>query len=463
MHGLGEHVHRLHIFHLIAQGLQDLGISGEGGGIAGDVDDAGGLHAGGGGEDFFAAAGADGVHDDHVRAKAFFIELWHPFAGVGGVEFGIGNLISFCIFLGVFDGFLHDLDADDAFGFLGKAQRNGAGAAVGVDDGLATGELRAGEGFFVEPFGLEAMDLEEGEGGDFEGNAAEGGGQGFLAPKVMNLISQDRIARMVLHVVIDGDHFGQGLAHFLHPQVGEGELAHAGDDDRHDAAFVADPAHDVTDGAFLRFLVVGGDVVAGHEILSKAEEFVIDFFLNEATVDGDHLVAALAVVAKHCALLAFGGRDGHFISVMPGMGGADDGLHQVFADAADAAHHVTDPALLDSELPFVGEVGNLAAAAALVYRASGHRAGRGGDVDGNETPCGVGFLRRHDGGGDGFLRQRAGDEEGEVFHRADAFAMNAEVADGQAVGLALFDWNIFLGHGSSFFAFGNSGSDFSEE
>ncbi len=267
----------------------------------------------------------------------------------------------------------------------------------------------------------------------------------------MDFLAEDRIARLALHVVIDGDHLGKGGAHFLHPKVSEGELVCAGDDDRHDAAFVADAAHDVTDGASFRFLVVCGDAVAGHEVLGEAEELVIDFFLDEAAVDGDDLVAALAVVAQHGAFLSFGGGDGHFISIMPRMKSADDGLHHLFADAADAAHHVLDSALLDGELAFVGEMGNLAAAAAFVHRAGGYRAGRGGDVDGNETPCGVGFLRRHDGGGDGLARQRPGDEESEVLHRADALAMNAEVANRKAVGLALFDRDMFLGHGSSFY------------
>ena len=108
------------------------------------------MHAGRCGEDIFAAAGADWIHDDDVGAEAFFVELWHEFSGVSGVEFGIFDMIEGGILLRIFDGSFHDLDADDAAGFLRKTEGNGARPAVGVDHGLSAVEVGIGEGFFIE-------------------------------------------------------------------------------------------------------------------------------------------------------------------------------------------------------------------------------------------------------------------------------------------------------------------------
>ena len=225
VHGLGEHVDGGDFLHGIAKSGEDLRIAGKGGCVAGDVDDARGLHACRCGEDGLTAAGADGVHDDDVGAKAFLVELWHEFSGISGVEFGVFYVIEGGVFLRVFDGFLDDFDADDATGFLREAEGDGAGAAVGVDDGFSAVEVGIGEGFFIEELGLGFVDLEEGEGGDFEGDAAKGRGQGLFAPEVMDLFSEDGIAFVVLDIVIDGDDFGEEFSHFGDPEVGERELS----------------------------------------------------------------------------------------------------------------------------------------------------------------------------------------------------------------------------------------------
>lgn len=104
------------------------------------------------------------------------VELWHEFSGIRGVEFGVFDVVEGGVFLRVFDGFFHDLDADDASGFLGEAEGDGTCPAVGVDHGLSAVEVGIGEGFFIEKLGLRFVYLKEGEGGDFEGEAAKGRG-----------------------------------------------------------------------------------------------------------------------------------------------------------------------------------------------------------------------------------------------------------------------------------------------
>ena len=147
------------------------------------------MHACGGFENVFAASGSDGVHDDDVGAKAFFVEFRHEEACVGGVEFGVFYMVECGIFLSVLDGFPDDFAADDAACFFRKAEGNGACAAVGVDDGFPAFEVSGIQGFLVEDFCLGLVDLEEGKWRYFEGNAAEGCGEGLSSPDVVDFRS----------------------------------------------------------------------------------------------------------------------------------------------------------------------------------------------------------------------------------------------------------------------------------
>lgn len=268
------------------------------------------------------------------------IELWHEFSGISGVEFGVFYVVEGGVFLRVFDGFFHDLDADDAAGFLGEAEGDGTCPAVGVDHGLSAVEVGISEGFFIEEFGLRFVYLKEGEGGDLEGEAAKGRGQGLFAPEVMDLFSEDGIAFVVLDIVIDGDDFGEEFSHFGDPEVGERELSRSSHDDGHDFAVIADAPHDVADAAAACFFVVAGELMACHEALCKAQQTVVFFFLNGAARDRDDLMAALPVVAKDGAARHLTDGDGHFIAVVPWAGGAGDGADKALFAAADAHHHV---------------------------------------------------------------------------------------------------------------------------
>ena len=350
------------------------------------------------------------------------------------------------ILLRIFDGFFHDLDADDAAGFLRKTEGNGARSAVGVDHGLSAVEVGIGEGFFIEEFGLRFVYLKEGEGGDFEGEAAKGRGQGLFAPEVMYLFPEDGIAFVALDIVIDGDDFGEELSHFGDPEVSEREFLRSGHDDGHDFAVIADASHDVADVAAACFFVVAGELMACHEALGKAQQTVVLFFLNGAARDRDDLMAALPVVAHDRAARHLTDGDGHFIAVVPWVSGAGDGADKAFFIAADAHHHVFHAPLFHGKLAFIGEVGDLTAAAGAVDWAGGCGAMHGGDFDGNETPCGVGFLRRHDHGLYGLAGESAGDEDGEVIDSSDAFAVDTKVADGEGVCFVDFDGNVFLRH-----------------
>lgn len=160
--GHGEHVDGLDFLGFVAELLEDGEVAGEAGGVAGDVDDAVGVHVGEGLEDSLGAAGARRVDDDDIGAHALFVEARHDFCRIADDELSVADVVVAGVLLCVEDGRLDDLDAVDLAGFLREEQRDRAGAAVGVDDGLLALEVREFQRLVVKDFGLLRVDLEEG-------------------------------------------------------------------------------------------------------------------------------------------------------------------------------------------------------------------------------------------------------------------------------------------------------------
>ena len=157
-------------------------------------------------------------------------------------------------------------------------------------------------------------------------------------------------------------------------------------------------------------------------------------------------MAALAVVANHRTAGDLGYGHGHFVPVVPRMVRRKNGKHQVFRKAAQTAHHVFHPLFFQRQLAFIGEMGNLAAAAGMVGRAFRLCAEGRGAVYGNQPSLGIGFLGRHDTGSHRLSRQGAGHKDGEIFDGTDAFSMNTQVAYGKGVDFVHFYRNISFGH-----------------
>lgn len=428
---LGEHVHRLDLDEGVAEGTEPGGVPGEGGGIARDVHDAPGLHARCGAEHVLAASGTDRVAHDDVRSEPLLVELRHELSRVGGVKFRMADAVGLCIFLRIADGVGDDLDADDAPGFPGEAEGNGAGAAVGIDDRFLSGELREIEGRAVEHFRLLGIDLKEGIGRDLEAEAAQGAGQRFCAPEAADLRAEDDVARPALHIVVEGDHFRQGLPHFLDPFPLAGELHRGGDDDGHEPAVVAHAAHDVAHAALAGLFVVGADAVLIHEGLCEEEEPVIGLLLDGAGQGGDDGVAALTVVAEARPAVNETGGNGHFIPVTEGMRGGENRTDDIRGIASDFRDGAGSALPFGPELARIGEVGDLAAAAVRIDRAGRRGPVFGRGKNGLQPARGIGFLDGSHHSADRFARQRAGDEEGEAFVFPDAFAVDAQIVNGE--------------------------------
>ena len=82
-------------------------------------------------------------------------------------------MVSFGVCYGIADGVRVQFDADDFSGIAGCDEADGSDSAVGVQDAFVSGEAGQGDGFFVQVFRLNRVDLVEGLRGDAEGAAAE--------------------------------------------------------------------------------------------------------------------------------------------------------------------------------------------------------------------------------------------------------------------------------------------------
>ena len=135
MRGHREHVDGLDFLSFVAELLEDGEVAGEAGWIAGDVDDAVGLHVGKGLEDGLGAAGARRVDDNDIGTHALLVEARHDFGRIADDEFGVADVIVARVLLRIEDG--------------------------GLDDLLAL-EVRELQRLVVEDFGLLRVDLKEG-------------------------------------------------------------------------------------------------------------------------------------------------------------------------------------------------------------------------------------------------------------------------------------------------------------
>ena len=125
------------------------------------------------GQEGFIAACSRWVHEDYVGFFAFFGHGDHEGAGVVLVEGDVFDLVSFGVCYGIADGVGVQFDADDFFRVAGCNEADGSDSAVSVHDALVSGKAGQGDGFFVQVFRLNRVDLVEGLRGDAEGAAAE--------------------------------------------------------------------------------------------------------------------------------------------------------------------------------------------------------------------------------------------------------------------------------------------------
>lgn len=175
MESMRELIHGLDVIEFISSRCQFFQVSGQGGGVAADVDDAPGGDLQHGLDAFFVAALAGRIDADDVdlRVFALFFQFLHivgqDFLCLADVEAGVCDSVAVRILFSVLDGLGDDLDTTDLFCVAGHEEADGADAAVEVPYGLIAGQAGAGQSQAVEFLGLAWVDLVEGEGRDGEG------------------------------------------------------------------------------------------------------------------------------------------------------------------------------------------------------------------------------------------------------------------------------------------------------
>ena len=124
---------------LIAVFVESLQVSGEGGGVAGDVDDGGGFAGDEGVDEAVVEAFAGGIDDNEVRGRLVFDLAGQPGFGFGGDKAGIANAQLPGVVTGIAGGVADGLNANKAFGVPGQVEANGADAAIEVKNGFPAG------------------------------------------------------------------------------------------------------------------------------------------------------------------------------------------------------------------------------------------------------------------------------------------------------------------------------------
>ena len=205
-----------------AAGFQQGDVSCQGGGVAADVDQALGGHAGDGFDGVGVQALAGGIHGDHVRADARFLQAQGGLSGVGAEEFGVFNAVA----PGVVPGVLHrlgdDLHPQHLSGRGGHGQGDGAHAAVQIQHQVVLCDAGQGNGGPVEPLGLVVVHLVKGAGGQAEIQAAQGILNKAGAIEGDEFVAQDGVALFGVHA----EHQGRKARDPLEPLH---QLRHAGE------------------------------------------------------------------------------------------------------------------------------------------------------------------------------------------------------------------------------------------
>ena len=330
-----KHIHRPGPVEAVAAGGQALYVPGEGGGVAGDVGDAGDACGGEGVQQRLVAALARRVEYGGVEALTAIEQPGDLPGGVAADEVGaLREAVAFGVAAGVVDGGRHDLDAGGVPRPPRRRQRDGARAAVGVQHPrrAALGKARGPQRLAVEDLGLVRVDLEEGLGRDLKFEAAQPLRQRRQAVDALAAPVQRVGGAAVQMAQVQRLQFGQIGAQ------GGGEAAQrvpdrrVGAEDQHHFARAVHPGHQIAQ--------VPGPLEAAQPFGQPAQRAHALGPLQQAVVQRDDVVPASGEGTDHGNAFLY--RDGVFRLVAGALRvGAAQGLQYVWRFyAADAAQGV---------------------------------------------------------------------------------------------------------------------------
>lgn len=146
--------------------------------------------------------------------------------------------------------------------------------------------------------------------------------------------------------------------------------------------------------SFPCLFIIDGNPVLLYKPPGKPKQAVIFFFLDSTGGNLYDVMASPPVAAERRFPLYKACRYGHFISVRERMRRRKHGPHQFPRFAGDTLYHIFYTAVFHIELPFIGEMGKLAAAAILINGTFRHHAERRFLLYGKQFPQGIRFFSR---------------------------------------------------------------------
>lgn len=261
-------------------------VAGEGGRVAGDVDDALRLHDGDGLDHVGAYALARRVDDDHVGLFAALGQQLRSCASIHAVKFRIVHAVLCGIKFCVFDRLRDNLDADGLFRVPRKAERDRTRAAVEVKHRLFSGQPGKRGGLFIQTLGLRVVDLIKRGRGEAELQAAERVSDRSVTVKRQKFRAEHGIAFFRVGGEDNGRDARLGGEERLDELLFLRQLLCVGRDADEDLpAFRAEADINMPDVAGMRGLVIGADAVFAHPVQNGCADTVGAVRLDAAVCD----------------------------------------------------------------------------------------------------------------------------------------------------------------------------------
>ena len=236
------------------------------------------------------------------------------------------------------------------------------------------------------------MHLKEGVRGYFKSQSAKRGSERFSAPEVSDFRPQYRISQLGLDIVPERNDFGQFLFFSSIHRFSSGRISEAVT--RTAIIFPPSPTRPSTWRRlpFRVFFIIDGNPYFSINRRANRSRRLFFFFLDSTGGNRYDVMASLPVAAERRFPLYETCRYGHFISVRERMRRRKHRPHQISRFAGDTLYHIFYTAVFHIELPFIGEMGKLAAAAVFINGTLRHHAERRFLLYGKQFPQGIRFF-----------------------------------------------------------------------
>ena len=166
----------------IAERAEQLQVACKGGGIAGNINNAGRRHVGYRADQLGRTALSGGIEHYNVGTFAALRQLLRRLDSIHAKEFRVFNMVERRVFAGVFHRLLHRLNPNDPPCAICHRKADRTGAAVQVEHRFPAGEPGVFARQRIQPLGLSMIHLIKGQRRNLEPQAAHPISQKILPP-----------------------------------------------------------------------------------------------------------------------------------------------------------------------------------------------------------------------------------------------------------------------------------------